>query len=249
LWGAKQASIEYNEMIGQELGCDGYEVDWHSNPRPSHEFMQGKQFVVGKARTINGVHFESFDEAEKRLQDYGCLHYKTPIICGVSEPRYSPEELKRLNEQNARRYTIDGKEYSGYEVTQMQRRLESSVRNEKTTRDLAKASGDNALVKRCNERIKAYQGKYNEISEITGISKEPKRMSVPKFDQKKEVKINGKEKVLTERQILERDARLAQKNFAKKMGISEEEASKRFDMLVSANSDAQLRKFIKKYYK
>lgn len=180
LWGAKQASIEYNDMIGQELGCDGYEVDWHSNPRPSHEFMQGKQFVVGKARTINGIHFDSFDEANERLQDYGCLHYKTPIICGVSEPRYSPEELKRLNEQNAKRYTIDGKEYSGYEVTQMQRRLESSVRNEKTTRDLAKASGDNALVKRCNERINAYQTKYNEISEIAGIQGDKKRMSVPR---------------------------------------------------------------------
>jgi hypothetical protein len=180
LWGAKQASIEYNEMIGQELGCDGYEVDYHSNPRPSHEFMQGKQFVVGEARTINGIHFDSFDEANERLQDYGCLHYKTPIICGISEPRYSPEELKRLNEQNARRYTIDGKEYSGYDITQMQRRLESSVRNEKTTRELAKASGDNALVKRCNERIKAYQTKYNEISETTGIQGDKKRMSVPR---------------------------------------------------------------------
>ena len=180
LWGAKQASVEYNEMIGEELGCDGYEVDWHSNPRPSHEFMQGKQFVVGKARTINGVHFDSFDEANERLQDYGCLHFKTPIICGVSEPRFSPEELKRLNEQNAKKYNIDGKEYSGYEVTQMQRRLESAVREQKTIRDTAKASGDNLLVRRCNERIKVYQNKYNEISETTGFAKQPKRTSVPK---------------------------------------------------------------------
>jgi hypothetical protein len=180
LWGAKQSSVAYNELIYDELGCSGYEVDWHSNPRPSHEFMQGKQFVVGKARTINGVHFDSFDEADRRLQDYGCLHYKTPIICGVSEPRYSPEELKRLNEQNAKRYTIDGKEYSGYEVTQMQRRLESSVRNEKTTRELARASGDKVLVKRCNERIKALQSKYAEISEITKIPGDKKRMSIPR---------------------------------------------------------------------
>ena len=180
LWGAKQASTEYNNMIGEELGCDGIEIDWHSNPRPSHEFMQGKQFVIGKARTINGVHFDSADEALERLQDYGCLHFKTPIICGVSEPRFSPEELKRLNEQNAKTYDIDGKTVTGYEATQMQRRLETAVRNEKTTRDLAKASGDNALVKRCNERIKAYQNKYNEISEITGIQGDKKRMSVPK---------------------------------------------------------------------
>lgn len=180
LWGAKQSSVAYNELIYDELGCDGYEVDWHSNPRPSHEFMQGKQFVVGKARTINGVHFESFDEANERLQDYGCLHYKTPIICGISEPRYSPEELKRLNEQNAKTYTIDGKEYSGYEVTQMQRRLESATREQKTIRDTAKASGDNLLLRRCNERIKVYQDKYNQISETAGIAKQPKRMSVPK---------------------------------------------------------------------
>ena len=180
LWGAKQASVEYNEMIGEELGCDGIEVDFHANPRPSHAFMQGKQYVLGKARTINGIHFESADEALERLQDYGCLHYKTPIICGISEPRYSPEELKRLNEQNAKKYTIDGKEYSGYEVTQMQRRLETAVRNEKTTKDIAKASGDNSLVNRCNERIKAYQGKYNEISEITGIQGDKKRMSAPR---------------------------------------------------------------------
>lgn len=180
LWGAKRASVEYNEMIGEELGCDGYEVDWHSNPRPSHEFMQGKQFVVGKARTINGVHFDSFDEAEERLQDYGCLHYKTPIICGISEPRYSAEELNRLNEQNAKKYTIDGKEYSGYEVTQMQRRLETAVRNEKTTRDLARSSGDKVLIKKCNEKIKAYRQKYDEIAETTGLYADTKRMSVPR---------------------------------------------------------------------
>lgn len=180
LWGAKQASTEYNNMIGEELGCDGIEIDWHSNPRPSHEFMQGKQFVIGKARTINGVHFDSADEALERLQDYGCLHFKTPIICGVSEPRFSEQELKRLNEQNAKTYDIDGKTVTGYEATQMQRRLETAVRNEKTTRELARASGDKELVKRCNERINAYQGKYAEITEITGIPEDRKRMSVPR---------------------------------------------------------------------
>ena len=180
LWGAKQASIEYNDMIGEELGCDGIEIDFHSNPRPSHEFMQGKQYVLGKARTINGIHFESADEALERLQDYGCLHFKTPIICGVSEPVYSAEELKRLNEENAKTYEINGKEVTGYEATQQMRRLETAVRNEKSIRDLARASGDKELVKQCTQKIMGYQFKYNEISEITGISREPKRMSVPR---------------------------------------------------------------------
>ncbi len=180
LWGAKQASVEYNEMIGEELGCDGYEVDFHANPRPSHEFMQGKQFVVGKARTINGVHFDSFDEANERLQDYGCLHYKTPIICGISEPRYSPEELKRLNEQNAKTHNINGKDVSGYEAQQMMRRVETAIREQKSIKQTAQASGDKALVKQCNDKIKAYKGKYEQITNITGFYPETKRMSVPR---------------------------------------------------------------------
>ena len=180
LWGAKQASTEYNTMIGEELGCDGIEIDWHSNPRPSHAFMQGKQYVLGKARTINGIYFESADEALERLQDYGCLHYKTPIICGMSEPRYSLEELKRLNEQNAKTYNINGKDVSGYEAQQMMRRVETAIREQKSIKQTAQASGDKSLIKQCNDKIKVYKCKYEEITNITGFYPETKRMSVPR---------------------------------------------------------------------
>ena len=185
LWGAKQASVQYNEMIGKELGCDGIEVDFHFNPRPSHEFMQGKQFILGPAKTINGKYFESADEALERLQDYGCLHFQSPIICGISEPRHSPAELERLNKQNAQKYTINGKQVSGYEAQQMMRRLETAIRNEKTIKQTARASGDKALVRDCNAKIKAYQAKYDEIVNTTGFAKETKRMSVPKMPKKR----------------------------------------------------------------
>ena len=180
LWGTKQASIEYNEMIGEELGCDGIEIDYHSNPRPSHEFMQGKQYILGKAKTINGIHFESADRALIALGDYGCLHYKVPIICGVSEPRYSPEELKRLKEQDKRTFDIDGKQMTGYEAKQAMRRLETSVREQKSIREAARNEGDKALANKCTKKIKAYQSKYKEITEITGITPQPKRMSIPR---------------------------------------------------------------------
>lgn len=190
LWGAKQASIEYNDMIGEELGCDGYEVDAHSSPRPSHMFVQGKQYCIGKSRKINGIYFVGFEEtdpeseegksASQALGEYGCLHFKTPILCGISEPRFSKEELAKIEADNKKTYNINGKEVTSYEATQTQRRIESAVRNEKTTRELARASGDKVLVKRCNERIKAYQGKYAEITEITGIPEDRKRMSIPR---------------------------------------------------------------------
>ena len=169
LWGAKQASTEYMDEVGEELGCDGVEIDWHSNPRPSHEFMQGKQYVLGRSRTINGKYYESANEALERLQDYGCLHFKTPIICGVSEPLYNEEELEKKNEENSKKYKINGKEYSGYESKQMMRRLENAIRAERRTQVLANEAGDNKLVNDCKRKIKAYRTKYKQISAITGI--------------------------------------------------------------------------------
>jgi hypothetical protein len=168
-------------MIGEELGCDGIEIDWHNNPRPSHEFMQGKQYVLGKARTIYGIYFESADEALERLQDYGCLHYKTPIICGISQPRYSEKELEKMNAENKKTYQIDDKTVTGYEATQMQRQLETAIRGEKTKREMARSEGDKELIKKCTKRINAYKQKYTEISEITGIKEDPKRASIPRM--------------------------------------------------------------------
>lgn len=178
LWGAKQASNEYNEMLGEELGCDGIEIDWHSNPRPSHEFMQGKQYSLEGKKTVNGITYESADRALNALEDYGCLHFKTPIILGVSEPAYSPEELKRLNEENHKPITIGNKTKTGYEWKQAMRNLESESRRCKNTITLAQSSGDNITVKKNRRRIKAINKKYNEISQATGIKAQPEKMRV-----------------------------------------------------------------------
>jgi hypothetical protein len=190
LWGAKQASIEYNTMIGEELGCDGYEVDAHSSPRPSHTFVQGKQYCIGKSRTINGIKFIGFEEtdptspdgksASQALSEYGCLHYKTPILCGISETRFSKEQLAQIEADNKKQYTVGNLEGNKYFFSQKMRSLESAIREQKDIKVVAKASGDKALVKKCNERIKAYRQKYDEICNATGLSPELKRLSVPK---------------------------------------------------------------------
>lgn len=190
LWGAKQASIEYNTMIGEELGCDGYEVDAHSSPRPSHMFVQGKQYCIGKSRTINGVKFIGFEEtdptspdgksASQALGEYGCLHYKTPILCGISEPRFSKEQLAQIEADNQKQYKVGNLEGNKYFFSQKMRALESAIREQKDIKAVAQASGDKALVKKCNKRIKAYKDKYTEITDATGLYPEAKRMSVPR---------------------------------------------------------------------
>ena len=191
LYGIKQANNAYNEAIGKELNCDGYEVDAHNNPRPSHYFMQGKQYCIGKSRVINGIDFVGFEEidpashdglsASKALNDYGCRHYKTPIICGVSEPRFSKQQLEQIEAENKRQYKVGGLEGNKYYFSQKMRALETEIRKAKDEINALKSFGNSSNeIKALRTKINAYRAKYNEISEITRLSKEPKRFSVSK---------------------------------------------------------------------
>ena len=124
LYGAKNMYKEYNDLIGKELGCDGIEIDYHHDCRPSHEFMQGKQYAKGKTVVINGEKYLSADEADptspdglsanEALNDYGCRHFATDIILGISEPAIDKDDLERMKAQDKQQIDVDGKSKTGY---------------------------------------------------------------------------------------------------------------------------------------
>lgn len=184
-YGIKQSHKEYNEVVGREIGADGIEIDVHANSRPSHRYMQGKQYAKGaEGKTVNGVFYPSAEKEgvyDRLYEDYNCRHYETDIILGVSEPRYSAEELKRFEEQDKRLYKIGNIEKDGYGWSQSIRACETEIRRCKDEINALKAFGNSETdIKALRQRIKAVRAKYNEIAEVTGISPEPKRLSVPK---------------------------------------------------------------------
>ena len=112
-------------------------------------------------------------------EDYNCRHYETDIILGVSEPRYSPEELARLKAENEKQYEINGISKDGYGWSQVLRNLESNTRNAKDEINALKAFGNSEpQIADLNKKIKSYRAKYNEICDVTGIKPDLKRMSV-----------------------------------------------------------------------
>ena len=184
-YGIKQSHKEYNEIVGREIGADGTEVDYHANSRPSHRYMQGKQYAKGaEGKTVNGVFYPSAEKEgvyDRLYEDYNCRHYEIDIILGVSEPRYSAEELKRFEEQDKRLYKIGNIEKDGYGWSQSMRACETEIRKCKDEINALKAFGNSEQqIKELRQRIKTVRAKYNDIAEVTGISAEPKRMSVPK---------------------------------------------------------------------
>ena len=124
---------------------------------------------------------ERFQGVYARLyEDYNCQHYETDIILGVSEPRYSPEELARLKAENERQFEINGTTKDGYGWSQVLRGLESDTRNAKDQINALKAFGNSETqIADLNKKIKSYRAKYNEICDVTGIKPDLKRMSVP----------------------------------------------------------------------
>ena len=182
LWGAKQTFMEYSDIIGEEIGADGIEITAHLYCRPSHEFMQGQQYILGKGRMIDGEYFESADRALEALQDYNCNHHPFSIICGVSVPMHSKEELAELHRRNTEKINIDGVEKTGYEWKQSMRQLETKTRQLKGEREILRAAGDKDGARQINANINAIKDKYTKIGEKSGNELRYNRMSVVRKD-------------------------------------------------------------------
>ena len=178
LWGVKQCNISVQEQLGKEFGADGYEIDYHANPRPSHAAMAGRQYVIGRGREINGQYYPPFDSVSYLLSDYGCLHFKWSIICGVSAPAWSSRELEAMKARDRQTFTYAGKQYTGYEATQVQRKLETAARHAKDRQIIAKAAGDDELRRLEQQKINAITQQYKAFSEAAGLPTRMERMSV-----------------------------------------------------------------------
>ena len=185
LYGSKMATRSYDDYIGGVLGCNGYEIDAHAGCRPSHIPIQGLMCSMGEALTVDGITYPSFHDsleggksAADLMDDYGCLHIRDSVILGVSVPRYTKEELDRIYEESTKLIEYDGKEKTLYEWKQAQRRLENEVRREQNKMVIAKASGQKALARQCDERIKTYRSVYDNLCSTVGLSNRTDRMAI-----------------------------------------------------------------------
>lgn len=182
LYNGKMASAEYSRKIGEELNCDGIEITFSVNPRPSHRFMEGKQYAKYHTKKVNGVLYEGAEDKgvyDRLYEDYNCHHREIPIILGISEPTYTPEELARLKAENEKQYTIGKSTGDGYFWSQRMRQLETETRRAKDQIYALKSFGNSETeIAELNQKINMYKSKYDEICNVTGIVPEYNRMRI-----------------------------------------------------------------------
>ena len=112
------------------------------------------------------------------ISELNCYHYIFSVVLGVSKPLYSDKELQKIIDDNNKGFEIDGKHYSMYEGTQLQRKIERAIREQKDTQILAKASGNNELISESQAKITQLTQKYKDLSDISGLPTKMERMRV-----------------------------------------------------------------------
>ena len=181
---------ENQKILGAEFDSDGYEISVHSNPAIDHEKVQGRQFSLAEYDRLNsGLEAKDYkgntytlDHDNKNgyrpISELNCYHYIFSIILGVSEPEYSDEQLKEIIDNNNKGFEFEGKHYTNYEGTQLQRQLERKIREQKDIQILAKASNNIDLISESQINITYLTRKYHQLSEISGLPTKAQRLRV-----------------------------------------------------------------------
>ena len=116
----------------------------------------------------------------RRIGTLNCGHATFPIILGVSSPQYTPEELERFRQENAAGVDYQGKHYTGYEATQMQRRVENSIRNQRRQILVDEATGSDSL-QTDQIRLVRLNDEYVRFSKAAGLRTQTERLEVSGF--------------------------------------------------------------------
>ena len=165
------------EQISQQnhdaLGCNGWEISAHANSAPDHEPIQGLQYSDAAYEELN-------NSLVRRIGTLNCGHVASPIILGVTRPQYTAAELEQFRQDNEKGVTFDGRHYTGYEATQMQRRMERAIRAQK--RRVLLAGPEDAAPRK--SRLVLLQQEYRSFSDGVGLRTEDERLEVSGFGPK-----------------------------------------------------------------
>lgn len=157
--GVKDIAHEIARQTGEEFGADGVEIDAHNFCAPDHLPFQGRQFSKAEFEQIQ-------EELPRDFGMWNCRHTFMPIILGVSSPLYTEAERQAMIANSTEKRVFEGKEYTAYEATQLQRRIEAEMRKAKDRAVLAAASGDDLTRKVEQLRLNQLKQKYGEITTL-----------------------------------------------------------------------------------
>lgn len=173
LTGVNQTALKAQMAKADEMGCDLVEVSAHAGARPTHAVWQGGIY----SRSGESTKYPDFVESTgygdgDGLGGWNCRHSFRPYIDG--QPRtYSPDLLKSYEDKNV---SYNGKKYTEYEASQIQRSMERNIRKWKRESVAMRAAGYDAYLS--DGMVKKWQVKLNSFLAQTGFKRQNAREQI-----------------------------------------------------------------------
>lgn len=182
--GVNQICAKYTEQSAEWLETPYFEVSAHAgardkpgqSPWSSHKDWQGKVYSIRAGDIYPSIYEVCGLGAVDGLEGANCRHRRFPWVEGVSERTYTDKQLEHIDDGLG--CTFEGKTYTAYEATQMQRRVEREVRKLKREKAVYKAAGLYEDEQAVNIRLRRLSAKYKAFSEAAGLPEQRERMKV-----------------------------------------------------------------------
>ena len=175
--GINQTAGDMQLARAEDVDSEYVETTAHAGARPEHEVWQGKVFKLhGKEPGYPNFYEATGYGTGPGLCGYNCRHNFHPFYPGLSTPTYSDEMLA---EYVAKDYLYNGKKYTEYEVSQMQRYYERARRRWKRECLMQEAAGLDTT--ESSVKMRSYMEKLKNLEDQTGMPSQHDRMIVAGF--------------------------------------------------------------------
>ena len=188
--GVNQICDQYTKQSAEYLQTRYFEISAHSgardkpghSPWSSHKDWQGKVYYQSENGEPDPMGL--YDDLVATtgygyvdgLTGANCRHHKYPFIPGVSERTYTDDQLKHIDDGLGCEF--QGKKYSAYEATQMQRKIERTIRKLKSKKAGYNAAGLANDEQAVSIRIQRQRRQYKAFSKAAGLPEQRERMKV-----------------------------------------------------------------------
>ena len=186
--GVNQTCGKLQELRADEVGCDLMEITAHSGARPSHMSWQGK--IVSRSGKKGYLSLQDIGYGTATgFKGVNCRHDWYPYMEG-SVRTYTQEQLSAWKNEKV---TYNGKEYSKYDATQLQRTMERRIRADKKElaglRGILTSANDNKLIEDTRTEFsklsliyKMHQNELDDFIQQTSLRKDNTRLYIGKQD-------------------------------------------------------------------
>lgn len=182
--GISQICAKYTEQSAEYLETPYFEVSAHSgardvpgpSPWSSHKEWQGKVYSTRSGDIYPNIYEVCGLGAVDGLEGANCRHRRNVWVEGVSERTYTDGQLEHIDDDLGCKF--DGKKYTAYEATQMQRRVERQIIKQDRLVTAYKASGQKDEYYAANAKLVRLIAKYKSFSEASGLPLQWERTKV-----------------------------------------------------------------------